>query len=204
MTMLVVFGGFAGTGKTTISRRLSSELCLPCLSSDSLRRVIGASSGINGGESNAGWIAYDVLFHLCEEFLDRGVSTIIDTNLGHAFQWHWLDGLRERRPAVAVLPILLHCPLEVCLARIQVRYESDPLQHAPSDLFTTDANIVSIWDYLTHLDRPDLHWIDATRPLSEVYDEVRAHVHQSSSWSSSRCLSGSNGSSAYTPVAEKA
>jgi predicted kinase len=180
MTMLIVFGGFAGTGKTTIARRLSSELGMPCLSSDSLHYVIGTSPGVNGAEINAGWIAYDVLFHLGEEFLDRGVSTILDTNLGHSFKWRWLDQLRERRPSVTVLPILLRCPLEVCLPRIQERYERDPTQHAPSGLFTTNANIVSIWDYLTDLDRPDAHWIDANRPLAEVYDDVRAYVEQHS------------------------
>jgi thymidylate kinase len=180
MTMLIVFGGFAGTGKTTIARCLSSELGLPCLSADGLKYVIGTSPGVNGDEIDAGWVAHDVLFHLCEEFLDRGVSTIVDTNLGHPFKWRWLDDLRERRPAVTVLPILLHCPLEVCLPRIQVRYERDPNRHAPAELFTANASIVAIWDYLERLNRPDLHWIDATRPLAEVYDEVRAYVKQRS------------------------
>lgn len=176
MTKLIVFGGFAGTGKTTISGRLSSELGIPRLSSDGLRQVIGSSRGVNGGEVNAGWLAYDVLFRLCDEFLTLGISTIVDTNLGHEFQWRWLDGIRSRHPAVVVLPILLRCPLEICLQRIQVRHESNPIGNAPSRLFTTASHIVSIWDYLTHLDRPDLHCVDAARSLNDVYDEVKAHV----------------------------
>jgi predicted kinase len=179
MAKLVVFGGFASTGKTTICRRLSAELRIPCLSSDALRQVIGSSHGITDTGVNAGWIAYDVLFNLCEDFLARGISTIVDTNLGHAFQWQWLDGVRVRHPAVTILPIVLRCPLEVCLQRIRARYESDPIQHAPPEVFTTGPNIVNIWDYLTRLDRPDLRWIDAARPLREVYDEVREYVNKS-------------------------
>jgi predicted kinase len=177
MAKLIVFGGFAGTGKTTISSRLSSELGFPLLSSDALRQVVGSSRGITSAGVNAGWIAYDVLFNLCEDFLDRGISTIVDTNLGHAFQWQWLDGVRVRYPTVTVLPIVLRCPLEVCLQRIQTRYESDPVSNSPSEIFTIAPNIVTIWDYLTRLDRPDLHFVDVARPLREVYDEVREYVN---------------------------
>jgi predicted kinase len=175
-TVLVVFGGFAGTGKTTISSRLSSELGIPRLSSDVIRGVVQGSRGIADGQVNAGWVAYDVLFSVCEEFLARGVSAIVDTNLGWEFHWQWLDSIHERYGKVIVLPILLRCPLETCLERIRARHEQDPLRHAGPELYTRDKTIVGIWDFLSRLNRPDALCIDATRPLDDVYQDVRSAV----------------------------
>ena len=79
---LIIVGGFAGTGKTTVSRRLSAELSIPRLGSDTLGRTIKGSQALNGADVNAYWIAYEVLFRLCEEFIQSGVSTILDLTLG--------------------------------------------------------------------------------------------------------------------------
>ena len=51
-------GGFAGTGKTTITRRLSAELHLPRLGSDTIGRTIKASRGMPSDEGDAYWIEY--------------------------------------------------------------------------------------------------------------------------------------------------
>lgn len=69
---LIVLGGFAGTGKTTLSRRLSVELCLPRLGADTIGRTIRGSEAIKGRDVNTQWIAHEVRFRLCEEyFFDR-------------------------------------------------------------------------------------------------------------------------------------
>ena len=47
---LIVVGGFAGTGKTSVSRRLSAELCIPRLGSDTIGRTIKGSAGIQNGD----------------------------------------------------------------------------------------------------------------------------------------------------------
>ena len=52
----LIIGGFAGTGKTAVSRRLSAELGIPRLGSDTLGRTIKDSVGSKGGE--AGWSSY--------------------------------------------------------------------------------------------------------------------------------------------------
>ena len=79
---LIVLGGFAGTGKTTLSRRLAVDLGLPRLGTDTIGRTIRRSEAIKGWDINVQWIAHDVLFRLCEEFLRSGVSTILDMNMG--------------------------------------------------------------------------------------------------------------------------
>ena len=174
--VLLVLGGFAGTGKTTISRRLAADLGIPRLGSDDLRRTIDESRGIENTAANAGWIAYDVLFALAEEFLQSGISTVVDVTLGWAFQWQWLEGIRGRLPGIHVLPIVLRCPRDVSLERIQRRHLADPVRYAPPALFTTDPKILAIQQFLDRLDRPDAVFVDAAGPLDEVYEAVRQAV----------------------------
>ena len=172
---LIVLGGFAGTGKTTLARRLSAEWGIPTLGSDTIGRTISASEGIKDGAVNAYWIAYDVLFHLSEEFLRSGISVILDLNLGWAFQWQRLDAIRERHPQMLFVPIILRCPRELCLERIRRRHAGDPTS-GPPELYTTEQMHLGIWDFLERLDRPDVHVVDAAGPQEEVYEEIERHL----------------------------
>jgi hypothetical protein len=54
----LIIGGFAGTGKTAVSRRLSAELGIPRLGSDTLGRAIKDSVGSKGKGGEAGWSSY--------------------------------------------------------------------------------------------------------------------------------------------------
>jgi predicted kinase len=171
--VLIMLGGFAGTGKTVLSRRLSCELSIPRLGSDTIGRTIRTSQGISEGGADAYWMAYDVLFALCEEFLRSGVSTIIDLTLGWAFQWHHLDAIRDRHSGTLFLPMILRCPREVCIERIRQRYARDPAYYDPPGLYTTEHKLLSIWEFLERLDRPDVHSVDAARPQDEVYEDIK-------------------------------
>jgi predicted kinase len=175
---LIVIGGFAGTGKSTLSRRLAAELRMPRLGSDSIGRTIRASKALDGHDVNAYWIAYELLFHLADGFLQAGVSTILDLNMGWVFQWQELDALRLRHPTAICLPIILTCPKELCLKRIGQRYATNPDRYDPPELFVTDPKIVALWEYLEHLDRPDAHRIDVTGSEDCVYAGIRRHLDQ--------------------------
>jgi uncharacterized protein len=170
---LIVVGGFAGSGKTALSRRLAAELGLPRLGSDTIGHAVRDSEGIADG--NAYWIAYDVLFGLCEEYAASGVSAILDLTMGWAFQWQHVDAIVRRHPQVLFLPVLLRCPRETCLERIRQRYEADPERYDPPEVYQTGKNL-GIWRYLERLHRPEVHWVDADRPQDQVYASVRDYV----------------------------
>ena len=172
--VLIIIGGFAGTGKTAISKRLSTEFCIPRLGSDTLGRTIKRSMGVNN--SDAYRIGYDVLFRLSEEFIRSGVSTILDLTMGWGFQWQHVDDIIRRYPQTVFVPIVLRCPLVTCIERARQRHASNPDHYDPPEVYTTDPKNLRIWKYLDHLNRPEIHPIDASGDLDQVYETVRALV----------------------------
>ena len=173
---LIVIGGFAGTGKTAVSRRLSAELNIPRLGSDTLGRTIKRSVGIKNGEVDAYWIAYEVLFRFCEEFIQSGVSVILDLTMGWEFQWQRVDSIISRHPQTLFLPVILRCSYEKCIERTRQRHEANPEYYDPQEVYMTEAKNLRIWEFLMRLDRPDVRFVDAGRPHNGVYEEIRAYV----------------------------
>lgn len=178
---MIVLGGFPGAGKTTLAKRLSAAWRIPRLSSDTLGQIIAASHPLKQTSVDAYWIAYDVVFGLCAEFLHAGVSTILDLNMGWAFQWQQLDALKHQYSDVRWLPIVLRCSREICLQRIGQRYADDPAAASPPEVYTTTPHIVNVWSFLEQLNRPDVHVVDAGRPLGEVYADITHYLAQQSS-----------------------
>jgi predicted kinase len=173
---LIAVGGFAGTGKTLIARRLSATLCIPRLGSDTLGRTIRDSAGITRGDADAYWIAYDVLFSLCEEFIQSGVSVILDLTMGWEFQWQRVDGILSRHPRTSFLPVILRCPLDVCIARTRQRHKANPAYYDPPEVFQTEPKSIAIWEYLAQLNRPEVRFVDADSAQDEVFAEVLGYV----------------------------
>ena len=173
---LIVIGGFAGSGKTTVSRRLAADLRIPRLGSDTIGRTIKDSEGIKGGEVQATWVAYEVLFRLCEEFVQSAVSVILDINMGWEFQWRLIDEISQRHPSVEFLPIILRCPKEVCLDRIRLRHEARPEYYTAPEMFETEPKHAKIWKFLANLNRPEIRFVDGDRSVKDVYEEIREHI----------------------------
>jgi len=173
---VIAVGGPPGAGKSVLTTRLSAELGIPRLGSDAIGRIIEGSEGAKGASFDAYWIAYDVVFGLCDEFLSNGVSAILDLNLGWEFQWRQLDRLRAAHPNALVLPIVLRCARELCLARIQQRHEEAPEVWGPPGGYLANEAIVGVWDYHERLERTDAHFIDAVRSQEAVFADAQGYV----------------------------
>jgi predicted kinase len=167
---LIVIGGYPGSGKTSVASRLAADLRLPRLSSDAIGDTIRASHAIVDTGVNAIWLAYDIVFDLCAQFIQSGVSTILDLNLGWAFQWQRLDNLRAQYPALSCSIIILRCPRELCHARIRAREPSDSADAA--ERFEIEPRFSELWQFIEQLDRPDIQSVDAARPFEAVYNDV--------------------------------
>jgi len=170
--IVIVLGGFAGTGKTTLSKRLASDFHLPRLSSDTIAQLIASSKATQHSDINTYWLAYDLVFGLCEEFLRHGSSMVLDLNMGWSFQWQHLDTLKARYPYTRIIPIVLRCSRDVCLERIRQRYADDPTTSDLVEQYITVPHILDVWTFLEELDRPDIVSIDAAQPLENVYTDI--------------------------------
>jgi predicted kinase len=173
---LIVVGGFAGAGKSSISRRLSGEFHIPRLGSDTLGRTLKNSLGSRRDEVDAYRLAYDLLFCLGEEFIQSGVSAILDLTMGWEFQWRHVDSIVRRYPQTLFLPIILRCPYETCITRIRQRHAAHPDYYDPPELYQTEPKILGVWKYLDCLNRPDVHFVDAAGPHDGVYEAVKRYV----------------------------
>lgn len=171
--MLIVLGGFAGVGKTTLSRRLSAELGIPRLGSDDLIRIVRRSWPLANRPSDAGWVALDVFFDLAEDFLRTGLSVILDNNMGEAWRWQRLDGIRDRHPEIWFLPIVLRLPIETCVARMRGRHADDPDNELAAEAIMAEPRHVRKWEFVETLDRPEVCFVDANRRMDVLYDEVK-------------------------------
>ena len=173
---LIAIGGFPGAGKTTICARLSLELNLPCLSSDIIGRAIERSPGIKAGQIDAYRVAYDVLFRLCEAFIQSSAIVILDLTLGWDFQWRKLDGILERNQQTLFLPIILRCSEAQCMERLGARHRAMPGVYAAPEYYRDDQKVREIWKYLQDLNRPEARFVDASGDEDHVVEKVKQYV----------------------------
>jgi predicted kinase len=175
MPGLIVIGGFAGSGKTTISRRLSVDLAVPRLEADLLGKTIRRLDFFTGDSEEAYRIGYATLWRLCEDFLSCRLSVIVDANMAWDVAWEAVEALSVRHTGCRVVPIILQCPRDVCLERVRRRYLDEPGWHGDPERFKDD-HATMLWEYLRNLNRPEVLLLDANRPLDDVYADVKEHV----------------------------
>ncbi|GAA4989483.1 hypothetical protein GCM10023317_16000 [Actinopolymorpha pittospori] len=172
--VLVVIGGFPGAGKSQIAGRLSRELSLPLLASDTTGGTIRDVLQGKVESSDAFRAGYELLFTLAETFLGSGCSVVIDTNMGWEFQWQRLDAILRRQPEVRFLPLILRCPRDIAVERITRRHEeSGGTRSTAAQIQSVHSNV---WDYLERLDRPDARIVDAVQKPDLVYAQALGHL----------------------------
>ncbi|HZO72053.1 MAG TPA: ATP-binding protein [Ktedonobacteraceae bacterium] len=72
---LIAMKGFAGCGKSTLARALSSELGWPLIDKDDVKDIL------DGHAQAAGPLAYAIMFNIARRQLLQGLSVICDSPL---------------------------------------------------------------------------------------------------------------------------
>jgi predicted kinase len=196
--LLIVIGGFAGTGKSAMSHRLSRNLAIPRLGSDTIGRTVKGWAELRDLDVNAHSVAYQVLFRLCEEFIQSGVSVVLEMTLGWPQQWSNLDRIVRDNPTTVFLPIILRCPHDLCMNRIAKRHQAKPDYYSSPEAYAADPRNPGIWRLLEELDRPEVRLIDASGTEAEVYDQIRVHVGK---YTNRSTIKSSNATSKSAPIA---
>src|SRR5713226_196744 len=78
--LLVLVSGSPASGKTTLARRLASDLLIPLLSKDTIKEALGDHLEVNSVERSreVGRVSVEVLYALIREQLDLGVAVVVD------------------------------------------------------------------------------------------------------------------------------
>ena len=168
ISTLIIIGGFAGAGKTTIATKLSGKYNYPVFSSDVINDALRPALQKNFKEVSP--IAYKVMWHLVREQLQSGVTLIVDTHMAASHIWEGLDEIKKDLPSVQILPIILGATLETHRSRIEERGHTDKghLNLGGDKL----EDVLFKYDFIKSLERPDLIRVDANGGLSEVYESV--------------------------------
>lgn len=175
---LIVIGGFPGAGKSTVAVPLAKELRAARLCSDVLGRSIRDTLSGKVPSSEAFRAGYDLMFRLCDQFLDDGCTVLVDCNMGWEFQWRELDRVRAKHPDATWCPLILRCPMSVCRQRLQARHLADPAAHLLVDeFFARNPQLPGLWSYLESLDRPDIAYLDGSPSPSLVCADALRHIH---------------------------
>jgi len=84
---LILINGLPATGKTTISKRLGDELDIPVISKDMIKEFLFDVLGIKDREQSKafGRLANDFLYEICEAYLSKGKSIIIENSFEYEF-----------------------------------------------------------------------------------------------------------------------
>jgi len=169
---LIVIGGFAGAGKTTVAAKLSSKYNYPVFSSDVINDALRAA--LNKDFHEVSPTAYEVMWHLVRKQLENGVTVIVDTHMSAPKVWESLDALKHDMPTVVVLPIILQATIETHRNRIEERGRTNKehLNLGGDKL----EDVLFKYEFIEKLHRSDLIRVDANRPPNEVYEAVEKIV----------------------------
>lgn len=121
--VLICFYGFPGSGKSYISRNLTSVIKIAHVSSDRIRSELFESPRYDAQENS---IVTHLMNYMSEEFLSAGVSVIYDTNISRLAQRRKLQEMAKKLKS------------EYLLVWLQIDHESAFYRTQNRDRRTTD------------------------------------------------------------------
>jgi predicted kinase len=108
---IIIITGLPATGKTTLSKKLSSKLKIPLINKDAMKELLFDSLGWSDREwsKKLGMATFDLLYHIMEVFMKAKASFIVECNFKHEFDSKKLLKLKKK---YKFFPIQIICEAE--------------------------------------------------------------------------------------------
>jgi aminoglycoside phosphotransferase family enzyme/predicted kinase len=144
---LWVFCGLPASGKSTLAEKTAASLCLPVLSSDSLRKQDSPDAAVS--LFNAGPYrpvlrgrVYARLLNLAQERLRQGSSVVLDATFSES---RWRRAAEDLTAGLGTCLVFVHCdcPVDTLRKRLAAREESGG---------TSDARLAHLDDMLQNFE----------------------------------------------------
>lgn len=167
---LIIIGGFAGAGKSTISTMLSKDYRLPIFGSDAVNDSIRSKLNLNFHDASPA--AYETMWNLVIRQLKNGLTVVVDVHMCYDRTWQQVDEIYKQMPSVKIIPIILQCTIETHKQRIDLRgrTQKDHLNLGGDKL----EDVIFKYEYIEELQRKDIIRVDANGTLGQVYSLVKA------------------------------
>ncbi len=152
--LLVVVTGPPGAGKTSIAEAVAERLRLPLVAKDAIKERL--HDGL-GGEGRAwsqrlGGVTFDVLFHVLEQLLANGVSTVAEGNFARAEPFLALPPARVVQVHVTASPEVLRERFASRATRHPVHYDSEVVDEVPARVAAGEWDPLEIGGKLVRVD----------------------------------------------------
>lgn len=180
---LLIVCGLPATGKTTLARRLATDLRLPLLCKDDLKESLFDSLGAGDREwsRRLGAATFRLLAFLTAQMIDTGQSLIVEANLHAEFDTPVYRRLGER---AALMQLWLTATREVVAERFAERalgaerhrghVEREHLAEMRAALLAREDAPLPLGGALHVVDTTDFSRVDYARILQVVSDTRRA------------------------------
>src|SRR3989339_495036 len=104
---LIIIGGFAGSGKTTIANKLANKLSIPKLETDFFGMFLRNEGELKNTNIDHFKIAYNLLYDLTRKILDSSGKLILDINMTRPESWNEIKKIKKERKNLNLHIIIL-------------------------------------------------------------------------------------------------
>ncbi|HET9921471.1 MAG TPA: AAA family ATPase, partial [Ktedonobacteraceae bacterium] len=177
--VLIIVNGLPGTGKTTLARRIASDVGLPAFSRDGLYETLydALACESNGCPPLLGHASFTLLYAIAGSILAAGQSLIVEGFFGNpelrGGQFLQLQQAHDFEP----FQIMCRTDGEVLLKRILARIESGERHVGHQDRIWVEQNKERLSEYLPPLaPGGQLVEIDTTTPDSFEYADLLQRI----------------------------